>query len=160
MNGGPARGIIIKAGIAYQDKGKCYTKGFAVNLIMLEMGIEPAEIRRILTAWSSHYSGLSRYGKSGKRTAGQVPIYLVLNGERYRTMLKKGQRSGGAWIPSGPLIDGNGRDVKLAWALRRAGLDVDHWTSLCNAHQLPPRYPPLQSIEFAVKETTWTFPSH
>lgn len=160
MNGGSSGGIIIKAGITYQDEGKCYTKGFAVNLIILDMGIEPAELRRILSAWPNHYDGLSRYGTSGRRTAGQVPINLVLNGQHYHTMLKKGRRSGGAWIPSGPLTDQNGRDVKLAGALRRAGLNVQHWTNLCIAHKLPPRYPPLQQVEFVVHETTWTFPPH
>jgi len=156
MNQGSSGEIIVTAGITYQGEGQCYAKGVAVNLVILDMGIEARELRRILSAWPNHYAGLLHYATSRRRTAGQVYINLVLKGQHYRTVLKKGRTSGGAWIPSGPLIDQNGRDVKLAWALRKSGLSVQNWTDLSVAHRLPPRYPPLQQVEFEVHQTTWT----
>ena len=158
MSIGSTMGVIINAGIVYQN-GHLYRKGFAADLIILDMGIEQRELSKILSAYRSHYAGLFRYGTSPRQKSGHVPIRLILNQEHYQTELKKGPKSGGAWIPSGPVIDKNGRDVKLAGALNKAGLRVKYWTHLAITGNLPPRSRPLQQVEFLVQGTTWKFPA-
>ena len=160
MSTASAGGRVIEGGITYHGetgKGQCYKgPGPAQGLIMLDMGVEPRELRRMLTGFPGHYAGLLRYGTSARRTAGRVAIQLVLGQEHYGAVLNKGEESGGGWVSSGPVINQAGRDVKLAGFFARAGLHVADWTRLSVTGRLPPRYPPLQSVTFAVDGTTWT----
>ena len=154
-------GIVIEGGITYHGKrgwGQRYhCPGPARGLMMIDMGLEAPELRKILTGFPTHYAGLLRYGKATRATAGRVAIQLVLGQEHYGAVLNKGEKSGGGWVSSGPVIHQAGGDVKLAGFFARAGLDVQGWTNLGIAGRLPPGYPPLQSVEFWVNGTTWTF---
>lgn len=157
MNTGAPRTIVVTGGVNYQT-GECYQRrGPAQGLIVLDMGVEPAELRKILASFPKHYAGLFVHSPVSRHTAGEVPIELVLDQERYQTLLKKGPRSEGAWIPSGSVVDKAGRDIKLAGFFNRAGLAVQRWTNLAIAGNLPRRYPPLQSVSFVVDGRRWTF---
>jgi hypothetical protein len=160
MNLKSAPGIVVNADINDMNQTP-YKKGYVANLLIIDMGIDKTELSKILSAYPSHYTGLSRPPKSGSKKSGQVPIILTLKTQHYRAILNKPPKRAGAWISAGPVYDMHGRDVKLAGCLNKANFPVKPWTRHALTLNLPRRpVRRLQQVKFMVQETAWTLLSH
>jgi hypothetical protein len=155
-----ATGVIISADINDLNQTP-YKKGYAANLLIVDMGIDKGELSKLLSAYRSHYTKLFSYGKYPRKKSGYVPITIVFGQHKYQVNLKKPQKREGAWIPSGPVYDVHGHDVKLAGALNTAGFRVKSWTHQARTLSLPnPQSRLLQQVKFLVQGMTWTLLSH
>ena len=161
MNPQMGRGIIINATIVDPHQ-YVYKSGIPKDLLRLEISTTVTEIRRILRAYASHYRMLSQ--------TMVAPITLVFGREEYKASLKippsrvndlvfgKALKTAylEPWIPGGPVTDKRGYDVKLAWALNKAGFPIPLWTHNATSAKLPKRKAlPLLTVAFQVEGKRW-----
>jgi hypothetical protein len=173
---GPDEGIIIDAWIV--DPNQDVTKGH----LRLEISTTVTELRKVVSAYPSHYGALlnpNSYSNLPKKKSAFVPITLVFEqGDIYQAQFKvppsrvgdlnsgkplKTDRYGynpqipNPWIPSGPVTDKYGNDVKLTGALVKAGFPVISWTKQATSINLPkPQARVLQRVNFLVEGGRWT----
>jgi len=160
MNLEPANGVIISV-VINDMKQDIYKKGYAANLLIVDMGIDKGELNKLLSStYRSCYTKLLSYGKYPRKKSGCVPIMLAFGqAQQYKAKLHKHQKSPRAWISAGPVKDKHGNDVKLAGALDEAGFPIRHWTltQIAVRTTLPkPKLVPLLTVKFLVKGQTWT----
>ena len=167
-----APGIAIDAEIWAPDR-HVLSQGSSAGLIRLEISTTVGEVRRLVSAYPTHYGPLlnpTSYGNLRGQRSASVSITLELREHEYRVQLKvpksrfpdllsHGPLNRGRhepWIPCGPVIDNRGCDVKLSAALLAAGFNVRLWTSHVVALGLPVRPALLQPVGFLVQGQTWT----
>lgn len=172
MNVSPSTGIVIDAQIVAPNK-EVLKRGRSAGLIRLEISTTVAEVRRLVSAYATHYGPFlnpNSYGDLRGERSASVPITLELREHEYRAQLKMprsrfpdllshGPLKEGylePWIPCKPVINNSNCDVKLSAALFQAGFPVPSWTGQVQSLNLPKvRSCILQPVKFHVQDKTW-----
>jgi len=175
MNLLPSTGIDIDAEIVDVNQS-VHKTGKAKGLLRIEISVTPPQLIKAISAYSSHYGVLlnpNSYSNLPKKKSARVRITLIFGEDEYQAQLKtpesvlkqltsrKPLRTGnrGPWIPSGPVMDRYGNDVKLAGALKKAGFPLSHWTLTQKAMSTTlskPKTVTLLTVKFLIKGKTWT----